>query len=363
MADLIVDTYKLNQYAQRISRVNARIDKIDSRLNKLYFRVGLLGLWQLLQADALTCYSKRLVQCQNYLEQTASDLESVEQVLENTDALNFDPFFNRISSEWQHLFFNKAIPINVNLSSMTQKQISEIFNELIAAVANEVDGWGDDIDTAGSALAWIEKLYDKIPREPQAALNIFLALFMPESMESAYKLTSGILQRNLTGEDIYDVATSICGQSLSASVVVEAFNYALTKGGKLSNEMEKSVIEQLKELDILGAGMEVTEGIIDGLVGGSIECLCKAGGSYIDHKIDSIPIAGKIITEGTKYLTGKLTGGEEYTLGDLVGIVGEKTSGFIDGVTDAYTDFTDVATSGLTKGVKGVCSWVGSWFE
>ena len=38
MADLIVDTYKLNQYAQRISRVNARIDKIDSRLNKLYFR-------------------------------------------------------------------------------------------------------------------------------------------------------------------------------------------------------------------------------------------------------------------------------------------------------------------------------------
>ena len=50
MADLIVDTYKLNQYAGRLSSVNNKINQLDSRLDSLYWRVGLLGLWNLIQA-------------------------------------------------------------------------------------------------------------------------------------------------------------------------------------------------------------------------------------------------------------------------------------------------------------------------
>lgn len=89
MADIIVDTYKLNQYAQRIATVNSRIGRLDRRLDSLYWRVGLQGLWNLMQADALTCYSWRLVRCQSYLEQTATDFESVEKVLLGQDPANF----------------------------------------------------------------------------------------------------------------------------------------------------------------------------------------------------------------------------------------------------------------------------------
>lgn len=89
MADIIVDTYKLNQYAQRIATVNSRISRLDRRLDSLYWRVGLQGLWNLMQADALTCYSWRLVRCQSYLEQTAADFESVEKVLLGQDPANF----------------------------------------------------------------------------------------------------------------------------------------------------------------------------------------------------------------------------------------------------------------------------------
>jgi len=92
MADIIVDTYKLNQYAQRIATVNSRISRLDRRLDSLYWRVGLQGLWNLMQADALTCYSWRLVRCQSYLEQTAADFESVEKVLLGQDPANFKGF-------------------------------------------------------------------------------------------------------------------------------------------------------------------------------------------------------------------------------------------------------------------------------
>lgn len=89
MADIIVDIYKLNQYAQRIATVNSRISRLDRRLDSLYWRVGLQGLWNLMQADALTCYSWRLVRCQSYLEQTATDFKSVEKVLLGQDPANF----------------------------------------------------------------------------------------------------------------------------------------------------------------------------------------------------------------------------------------------------------------------------------
>lgn len=90
MADIIVDTYKLNQYAQRILTVNSRIGRLDRRLDALYMKVGLQGLWNLMQADALTSYSWRLLRCQAYLTQTALDFEKAEKKLNNEDPLSFN---------------------------------------------------------------------------------------------------------------------------------------------------------------------------------------------------------------------------------------------------------------------------------
>lgn len=91
MADMTVDTYKLKQYAQRISAVNNRIKRLDQRMDSLYTKVGLVDLCNLIQADALTSYSIRLKRCQTYLEQTATDLETTEKFLSEQDPVNFQP--------------------------------------------------------------------------------------------------------------------------------------------------------------------------------------------------------------------------------------------------------------------------------
>lgn len=78
-----VDTAALRRYADRLVKVNNRIAKLDRRMDSLYKEVGLLDIWNLLQADLLTGYSWRLHRCINYLNDTASDFESVERSLAN----------------------------------------------------------------------------------------------------------------------------------------------------------------------------------------------------------------------------------------------------------------------------------------
>jgi cysteinyl-tRNA synthetase len=80
---IVLDTYKLTAYAQRLNRVNSRISRLDRRLDGLYWRVGLQGLWNLIQADALTGYSWRLNRCSNYLNTTANNFNSVERKIGN----------------------------------------------------------------------------------------------------------------------------------------------------------------------------------------------------------------------------------------------------------------------------------------
>lgn len=79
-----LDTFKLRQYAQRLESVNRRLSGIDSRMDSLYWRVGLLDIWNLMQADVFTGYSWRILRCVSYLYETASDFESVESNLNNS---------------------------------------------------------------------------------------------------------------------------------------------------------------------------------------------------------------------------------------------------------------------------------------
>jgi hypothetical protein len=76
-----VDTYKLSNYAARIQDVNRRIRNLDYRLDSLYWKVGLLDLWNLMQADLLTSYSWMLLRCSSYLLDTARDFENAETML------------------------------------------------------------------------------------------------------------------------------------------------------------------------------------------------------------------------------------------------------------------------------------------
>ena len=74
-----VNTAKLRSYASRLSSINTRIVNLDRRLDSLYYKVGFLDLWNLMQADLLTGYSLRLRLCINYLEDTAEEFETVER--------------------------------------------------------------------------------------------------------------------------------------------------------------------------------------------------------------------------------------------------------------------------------------------
>ena len=78
-----VDTYKMREYAKRLQAVNKRIVKIDQRLDSLYWKVGLLDFWKLLQADVFTGYSWRLSRAASYLNETASDFDAIETELAN----------------------------------------------------------------------------------------------------------------------------------------------------------------------------------------------------------------------------------------------------------------------------------------
>lgn len=82
--EIVLDTYKLRDYAQRLQGINGRISKLDRRLDSLYWRVGLLDLWNLMQADILTGYSWRLSRCVSYLNDTATDFDNVESALSSS---------------------------------------------------------------------------------------------------------------------------------------------------------------------------------------------------------------------------------------------------------------------------------------
>lgn len=346
MADIVVDTYKLVQYAQRIEAVNARIVRLDSRLDRLYTRVGLLDLWNLMQADLLTGYNQRLVQCRNYLQETAQSFEKTET------EISFEKYITAKAT---------SQALSNQISDYTDAAITNIINSISAAQITQ-EGL-PEINNPADAFEWLDSVYDSWPREAQAVFNILVSELAPDSLEEAYKMASGIAQGDLTGEDIYEFFQYLFEDSTVGSVTVEAINYYMTTGQEIDAEMRNSINEQIKEGDFLGAIMEVAEGFVDGVIGGSVECLFAVGGTEIDKKIGEIPIVGSIIDEGCKYLTGRITGGEEYSLGDLVGLAGKGLGSAIDGATDGITKATDYVTSGVTSFGKKAVSWLGGLFD
>ncbi|OCA88168.1 hypothetical protein A8F94_10180 [Bacillus sp. FJAT-27225] len=74
-----VNTAKLRSYSQRLKSINNRISSLDRRMDSLYFKVGLLDILSLMQADLLTSENRRLARCIDYLEDTADSFERAER--------------------------------------------------------------------------------------------------------------------------------------------------------------------------------------------------------------------------------------------------------------------------------------------
>lgn len=76
-----VNTESLDLYAERLERVNKRITKLDNRMDKLYLQVGLLDLFNIIQADLLTHYSNRLEKAANWMRETSKTFAGAEKEL------------------------------------------------------------------------------------------------------------------------------------------------------------------------------------------------------------------------------------------------------------------------------------------
>lgn len=76
---ILIDTYKLRNYAQRLDSVNKRVKDLDIRLKSLYGKIGLLDLFNLIRADILIGESWKISCCSDYLRETADDFDNVER--------------------------------------------------------------------------------------------------------------------------------------------------------------------------------------------------------------------------------------------------------------------------------------------
>ncbi len=77
-----INTSALKEYGNRLESVNSRLRNLDSRMNRLYTQVGYQGLWDLICADTLTCYSLRIRSNIKYLKETAKDFEVAEKKIQ-----------------------------------------------------------------------------------------------------------------------------------------------------------------------------------------------------------------------------------------------------------------------------------------
>ncbi len=227
-------------------------------------------------------------------------------------------------------------------------------------VKEEITGIPEDVESAGKALSWVEEKYGGLPDWVTHAVDVLV----PSSLKTAYTLTSGILQGDLTVEEGWGAVTSILKKNTKLAVICESFNYTFETGIARSEEMEKEMYEQLREGDILGMVFDGAEGFVDTIIGGSIEVLGDVGGGLVDSAIDNIPIV-KGINKLTEYGTGLLgwNDGDGYSVGGLIGAGTEKISEGLDVVTDVITDATDVVTDAVTDAAKAGFKWVKSWFD
>lgn len=72
------DPDRLRSYAARLSQVNTRLVRLDRSLNSLYLQVGLLDVFDILQANLITGYSLRVGSAQSFLNAAADILESAD---------------------------------------------------------------------------------------------------------------------------------------------------------------------------------------------------------------------------------------------------------------------------------------------
>lgn len=152
MEHILTSIYKLNDYSQRIDNVNSRISKLDNRLSSLYGIEGLVDLWRLIQTNALTEPCGILRKCRSYLQQTATDFQTLEDNLISLDPIGLNPFIVAISQ----LSFNPDSSDN-SLSSVILPEFGTT-NDPISQYKDIINGEGSTIEKKDAVIKWLNSL-------------------------------------------------------------------------------------------------------------------------------------------------------------------------------------------------------------
>ena len=253
-------------------------------------------------------------------------------------------------------------------------ELSKIYGPGADIIKEEIADIPEDAKSAGEVLAWIEKQVGKLPDWVTSGVENFWDLFIPadceqlkddlKNLKKAYEITSDILQGEFDLKDAWGAVSGILKKNTKLAVICETINYTFETGTARTEEMEKQVYDQLTEGDILGGTIDLAEGFVDTIIGGSIDVLGDVGGGLLDKTINKIPIV-KGINKVTKYVTG-LSGvndGDGYSIGGLVAEGAECISTGLDYATDFISNTTDIVTDALTDGAKATINWVKGWFD
>lgn len=287
MSEIIVDTRKLDQYAQRISQVNTRVRRLDSRIDSLYFKVQLKDIQTLRQADALIHYSRALKKCCDYLRDTADDFEKAENLIRKTD------------------------PEKLAKRYSVEHAVVDFLQRVISKAPGKINSIKDAFD-------FLDVFYNELPDEIKLALKVFV----PDTVQEAYMLASGIFQGDLTFREGWELTKSILSENLTAAIICETLEYVFVSGADRIADMENEVYEKFEKGDILGGILAMGEGFVDTVIGGAIEVGGNVLGDYVDDNLLDYEDAKVLYTlnKTYQYHTG-LQGqndDEGYSMGGLI---------------------------------------------
>ena len=139
--EIVVNTYKLENYAQKLNKVCMRISSVNSQLQRVYWRVNgdeeslveAHRLRAVLNANTLLRYRDNLKKCVSYLNETASDFETTEQnITKRSDSIYTAIITQAIAGE--------AASVSNSTEHSEDSLLAKFINNKIKAEGNVLEG-------------------------------------------------------------------------------------------------------------------------------------------------------------------------------------------------------------------------------
>ncbi len=255
MSRVTLDLYKCTNYTGQLHQMNRRIQELDKALYDLYDEIGWGNHKYLRRADGIVSYSGKLQRCGNYLSDTASSFQKLQDELYLSDISELAQYKGKSSwkisdtvnagigtvgsilNNFSNLFNESTIGTSPSkVWSQVGKGYVDIFKELIGdkvtkytdrfdsfkTTPDMIVGWYDwftkDIyGTFDTGKSWIEKIIEDRTGEkpeliPEGVSDFFDVLSKGEILIDAAKACKEYAETGNAVDAFDDVTFSIFGE-------------------------------------------------------------------------------------------------------------------------------------------------------